>query len=94
MSSKPIPWKNIALLSFPLWGTVLTVWLSCITKTGDFFIFLGMLAGVASGSAIFLSPTLSVFEKIILSLVYYFIGLFVVFFLGWVSICWFCPSCH
>lgn len=93
MPKNPIPWKNIALLTFPIWGTILTIALSCLTNQ-EFFFWLGVIVGVFSGAPILFGTNTSIIGKIILCFGYYLVSLFVVFILGWVSICWFCPSCH
>ena len=61
---------------------------------GDFFFYIGAMLGLGSGLPILFSRNLPVLAKVILLPVYYLVGLFVVFFLGWMSLCWFCPSCH
>ena len=84
------PW-SILSLTYPFWGTVLTVALMC--KISEIFFYIGVMLGFISGLPILVS-TSPVFVKAVLLGLYYFTGVFVVFLLGWSSMCWFCPSCH
>ena len=80
-----------ASLSFPIWGTVLTVLLGC--TIGEPIVYVAMVLAVFSAWPIW-SGMSGALTKLVLSMVYYFVGFFVVFFLGWLSLCWFCPTCH
>lgn len=85
--------ETLLCFTYPFWGTVLFVALSCLSKGGA-FIYIGMFCGFLSAYPIFLTKNIDFILKVIISLFYYFVGTFIVFFVGWASVCQFCPSCN
>lgn len=94
VSSNQYAYWSVVLLSFPIWGTVLTSLLMC--KISEDFFYVGVLLGVASVLPIVfadINGMFGVLVKVVLCAAYCFTGFFVIFFLGWMSMCWFCPTC-
>lgn len=91
---------NILLLSYPLWGAFLVIALTrffeLLTNSNIdmFFIVLGALASPISIVPILSAKSIPLIPKIILTLFYIFIMLWVVVFVGWMSICIFYPRCY
>lgn len=89
---------NIVLLSYPLWGAFLVIALTRffepLTNIDSFFIVLGAIASPISIVPILSAKSIPLIPKIILTLFYIFIMLWVVVFVGWMSICIFYPRCY
>jgi len=84
--------KKLLCLTYCIWGPILFVALSCNLKA-DSLMMVFIVLGFASAYPIFVSNNIGAFLKIFLTLIYYAIGTFVIFFVGWASICQFCPTC-
>ncbi|GAA5103098.1 hypothetical protein [Wohlfahrtiimonas larvae] len=89
---------NILLLSYPIWGAFLVIALTrffeLLTNIDVFFVVLGAIASPISIVPILSAKSIPLIPKIILTLFYIFIMLWVVVFVGWMSICIFYPRCY
>lgn len=85
--------EALLCLTFPYWGTTLFVALHCHYKS-DLFLYLGAFFFLISACPIFLSKSIGIILKILCSLIYYAYSAFMMFFVGWASICFFCPACN
>ena len=88
--------SNAALLLFPVWGTIAVV--AAIDKLPYVETILGRVvpelafaAPVVGLLPIIKSSIAPMIDKVILGAVYYVGALFVIFFVGWVSLCQFGP---
>lgn len=86
----------ISALLYPVWGTIITVYIASQVsgKTGDYVLYCGLFGLLLSAFPFFKIKNAHVLMKIFLSICYFVVASVIIFILGWVSICWFFPSCH
>jgi hypothetical protein len=92
-------WRGAALFLFPVWGTIAFVAIVSVLPRGgsvggSLVPILGFSAPMVGLVPILKAQSLPTLLKVLLSCVYYVAALFVIFIVGWLSICQFFPSCH
>lgn len=78
---------NLILLSYPVWGTFVTLYL--MFQVGKSFFYFGIYFSLCGFYPIVRARWMGRTAKTIICVVYFFMAIPVIFFTGWFSICWF-----
>jgi hypothetical protein len=87
-------------LFYPIWGTLLTVGLSCLAENyklydiGSGVFYLGFFGLLPSAVIILSNSEQHFLIRLLLLVIYAVVSAIVIFILGWMAACWFCQSCH
>ena len=99
METKPSPFKDVALVLFPIWGTAAAMALMSVLPKAlhsfSWLLYIPWCIGLLlSPSPLIRSDSLGFFGTVVVVVVFGAIATVVVFVTGWVSACAFFKACH
>lgn len=94
---KLTPFATLLCLGYPIWGTVLFIFLISLFKTGSMqnaLFWIGFISFVIVSPIPFFKSNMNPLMILLITAIYAIVMVIPVFFVGWMSYCWFMPSCH